>query len=103
MTTLKFNPQIFTVTTNSGSNTCTWDLLTLDGESPSDTVYFMHKDDAPSHNQQNEIIEAVENQDWTINSIDESEIENYDIDVSIFDTAGDGYAEIKEKIAFLIN
>lgn len=102
MSTLKFNPQIFTVTTNSGSNTCTWDLLTLDGETPLDTVYFMHNDDAPSHNQQNEIVAAVENQDWSIGTIDIEDVLKYNIDLSIFEYQ-DAYSEIVGTIKTLIN
>ena len=103
MKKLSFTPKTFTVTTQSGSNVCTWDLLTLDGETPRETVYFLNKDDAPSSRQSDEINEAIENEEWVVNSIDESEIENYSINLSIFETAGEAYLEIKEKLAELLN
>lgn len=99
MTTLSFNPQIFTVKTKSGANHSTWDLLTLDGETPAETVYFMNKQDGPSADQQIEIAKAIGKRKWEKSDIsDEDVICNYSIDVTIFDASNGAYDEIVERL-----
>lgn len=101
MTTLKFQPKVYRVVTNGNDgNTFTWDLLTLDGETPNNTVYFMLKGDAPSFNQTNAIVSAVENEEWEVMSLENSgnELSDYSIDRNIFETAGEGYSEIRTEL-----
>jgi hypothetical protein len=99
MSHLNFSPKVFSVTTTSGANPSTWDLLTLDGSAPNETIYFLAKGDSPSFNQQDEIATAIENEDWVEGSItDEDVIINYDIDVTVFDASGAAYGSIVERL-----
>lgn len=99
MQTQTFKPQVFRVTTESGGNTFSWDLLTLDGQAPNDTVYFLHKNDAPSYDQGIEIAAAIENEEFEVRSIsDEDVILNYSIDITIFDGTGGAYDEIINRL-----
>ena len=103
MSTLNFNPQIFTVTTNCGLNQKAWNLLTLEGESPRDTVYFMPKGDSPSFDESDQICELIESEQWQWSGyIKGSElIHKYDIDLTIFDCTGGAYDNIVAELAAL--
>lgn len=99
MSTLKFQPKVFIISEAAGhTGPPTWDLLTLDGENPRNTIYFMRKGDAPSHASATCIEQAIENEDWEIKD-GEIDLNEFYIDPKIFDTAGDAYAEIRAAIA----
>jgi len=101
MTALKFTPKVFTISNpNDLSGPTTWDLLTVDGEDPRNTVYFMKKGDAPSSKAAGYIESAIENEEWEECDLEDSgcSLKDFDIDVSIFDTAGEGYAEIRKEL-----
>lgn len=101
MNTLNFKPQVFRIATNgTDGNTFVWDLLTIDGESPNNTVYFFLKGDAPSWQQSSKIIEAIDNESWDLITFENSgmEISDFYIDKSIFETAGEGYSEILKEL-----
>ncbi|MBA4852083.1 hypothetical protein [Emticicia sp. BO119] len=103
MLKLSLSPQVFVVKTTAGSNDCTWNLLTLDGSDPNETVYFFHKDDAPSDAQSSQIAQAVEDENWEETYfIESSDILDYSIDKSIFETAGEAYSEINDELAQLL-
>lgn len=100
MTTLEFQPVVYRVVTNGiDGNTYTWDLLTVDGETPNNTVYFMLKDDSPSFSQSDAIVEAIEDEDWEeIDFESNYDLSDFSIDKSIFDTAGEGYEDIRKEL-----
>jgi len=79
------------------ANLTTGGNLTLWMENALNTIYFMHNDDAPSHNQQDEIVKAIERQEWVNSSISIEDVSNYKIDLSIFDNQ-DAYNNIVEKL-----
>lgn len=98
MKKLQFNPQIFTVKIDTFHGEVSFDLLTLDGMNPAETIYFFAKGDLPSSNEKNQIDQAVESGNWEVSNISGEEmIRNYDIDVTIFD-GNDSYDEIIEEL-----
>jgi FlaG/FlaF family flagellin (archaellin) len=98
MKALKFNPQVYRIVTN-GINQTTWDLLTVDGESPRETVYFMINGDSPSSNDSDQIQAAIEDEDWEVLDIDDTdnEIEDWDINIDIFPLSEE-YREIRNSL-----
>ncbi len=100
MTTLKFNPKVFTVSFEGSHGLESWDLLTVDGETPANSVYFMLENDMPSIWSQDKISEAIENEDYVIYNLENTDykLTDFEFDASIFDTTGEGYTEIKQII-----
>jgi hypothetical protein len=101
MEILDFNPTVYRVQFESIHGLSTWDLLTVDGETPKETVYFMRKGNEPSYTESDKIIEAIENEEW---EVIELSIRNFDskiweIDANIFETAGKAYSGILKAIA----
>ena len=89
---IEFNPIVYTVTVNN----CSYELLTLDGETPQNTVYFLKKGTGiPSNHVDavNKIIESGEYEEST--SINQSDVNEYDIDLSVFYASGEDY-EVKK-------
>ena len=97
MDALKFNPQIFTISYVGFHGTTEWDLLTVDGEDPNNTVYFMRKGDVVSSGEMATFEEMLEKRDWERRLLDESEISDFMIDPSYFEASGFGYTEILAK------
>lgn len=100
METLKFKPVVYRVTEEDHSHGPTsWDLLTVDGETPNNTAYFMLDGDMPSHSSQDYIANAVENKEWKEMSLEESgnELTDFDIDISVFDSS-EGHEDIKREL-----
>lgn len=99
----KLNARIYKVTEKDNSiGVTSWDLLTVDGESPKETVYFMKNDDMPSYTSQTFIVDAVDNEEWE--ELNETpDLSEFDIDASVFDTAGEDYQEIRELLKNISN
>lgn len=100
MNNLEFKPQIFRIEFEGFHGNAIFDLLTVDGETPDCTVYFMCKGDAPSSGEQDIISERVETGEYEMISFEDTdyELSNFDIDLNIFDTSGEGYREIVKKL-----
>lgn len=99
MKALELNPQIFTVTIDTFHGEVSFDLLTIDGEQPNETIYFLAKGDVPSSNEVDQINKKVEDAEWEVSSIsDDDMIAKYSIDVTIFDGSGNGYEKIVARL-----
>lgn len=100
MEPLKFIPTVFTVSHEGFHGITTWNLLTLEGEDPLETVFFHLKGDKPSWSDQDSINENLKNGDFEKNAIENTDfrLEDFDIDISIFETAGEGYQDIKNSL-----
>lgn len=93
MNTLTFSLKIFRVATKDSNNEIVWDLLTVDGETPNNTIYFMRKGDAPSSQHSDQIVAAIENEEWVV-VYEDANPADFDIDLSVFETSGEAYANI---------
>lgn len=73
-------------TEGADKNEYAWDLLTLDGENPRNTVYFMLKEDAPSYSQLEQIEEAIQKGEWQQMTIEQSrnDISDFSLDMHIY-------------------
>jgi predicted nucleic acid-binding protein len=101
MTTLEFNPTVYRIQFESMHGLSTWDLLTVEGVTPNETVYFLKKGDAPSASESEKINEAIENEEWEIIQLDaeDFEKERWSINTNIFETAGEAYSSILEILS----
>jgi rubrerythrin len=98
-TTIEFTPKIFTVAFDGFHGIAKWNLLTINGESPNNTVYFLHKNDKPSSLDVDKILELIEKEEWTEKVVAEDTVLDYSIDKSIFTI--EGYSKIYEKLTNL--
>lgn len=100
MTTLKFNPTVFTVSYAGVHGDTTWEFLTVDGENPDETVFFNLKGDMPSSVDWDIIRENFENGDFEKNNLEDTDftLADFEIDLSIFQTSGGGYEEIRKEL-----
>lgn len=100
MEILDFNPTVYRIQFESTHGLTTWDLLTVEGETPRDAVYFMKKGDAPSSSDSDRIIEAIDREDWTEIelSVKSFNPKLWDIDTTIFETAGSAYSRIRKAL-----
>ena len=101
MESLKFEPQIFSVSVNGLSgDSYTYELLTVDGSTPNDTIYFLLKTAAPSSHDSDQINAAIEKADWSVCTLEELnlEIADFDINLSVFECTGGVYDEIVENL-----
>lgn len=99
MTTIKFQPTVYRLTTQKGY--MTWDLLTVDGEAPDTTYYFHLKGDMPSMADQQEIDENILGRcEWEKLTLDESgyKLSDFEIIEGAFDECGDAYNEIRKTL-----
>ena len=107
MTELKFNPQIFAIEIPDNNNTFTVNLLTVDGETPTDTLYFLDNPSAISSNLFPVLDAKMESEDWEQMSLENSDLElsDFDIDPEVFNQSGykEVYAELKTALADVDN
>src|SRR5690606_4673158 len=103
MKNLQFNPAIYRIKTESATGTTSWDLLTVDGSNPKETIYFMLKNDLPSHNDSDAICAAIDSEEWEVLEMGESGtvIDDYCIDISVFESAGEAYEVIKDSLLYI--
>lgn len=104
MNALPFQPTIFRIKTSDIiGNEAAWDLLTVDGETPNETIYFMCQGDTPSSDASDAINRAIEAEEWEMGTLEQFEhtLSDFQIDASVFETAGEGYAVIRERLNIL--
>lgn len=105
METLKFTPKVFRITNEYGVHgVTTWDILTVDGETPSNTVYFLRNNESTSISEDEFISNAIENGNFEEITLVEATGENefdlnfWDIDLKVFEYSPDSYSEIIEAL-----
>ncbi len=84
---LPYCPIIYTVQTSDNGNVNIWELLTLDGNTPRYTMWFVPKWDNPNESEIKQIYSAIKKQDWKIyvvHPIDENDILRFNITLSWF-------------------
>lgn len=104
MTNLKFNPQVFRVSYEGTNGLTRWDLLTVDGENPDETIYFLLKGSSPSLGDADIIDNSIIDGNFEILTLEQSDndITDFNIDLSLFDSAPNTYSEIVENLEALL-
>lgn len=99
-----FKPEVYTTQTNGvDGNGYTWDLLTLDGDNPKDTIYFMRKGDCPSSDQFDNINNAIDNEEHEKKHIDIADIVDFDISMEDLRSCGEYYSDIVKQVSNIID
>ncbi|TDH24549.1 hypothetical protein EXU57_14500 [Segetibacter sp. 3557_3] len=75
---MPLNPQIYRITEENAEVFTYWDLLTLDGNDPSSSPYFLPKDEEPDGASLDWIGQAVKQQAWEELTMEEAGLTIHD-------------------------